>query len=101
MLIYWVAIGARTANKLSPPCLKGYALPILKRLSCPHELRLQVKAMQMIQPMRRALVSLEKHIATMSVRPIRCVICAGTCSEVGKDFVHSSVFYTIRPAIDL
>lgn len=42
MLIYWVAIGARTANKLSPPCLKGNALPILKTLSCSLKLRLQV-----------------------------------------------------------
>lgn len=34
MLIHWVAIGARTANKLCPPCLKGNALPILKTLCC-------------------------------------------------------------------
>lgn len=32
MMIDWVAIGARTASKLSPPCLKGNALPILKTL---------------------------------------------------------------------
>lgn len=32
MMIYWVAIGARIASKLSPPCLKGNALPILKTL---------------------------------------------------------------------
>lgn len=43
MLIYWVAIGARTANKLSPPCLKGNALPILKTLSCSLGLRWQVQ----------------------------------------------------------
>lgn len=42
MMSYWVAIGARTANKLSPPCLKGNALPILKTLPCFLELRLQV-----------------------------------------------------------
>lgn len=42
MLIYWVAIGARTANKLSPPCLKGNARPILKTLSPSLKLRLQV-----------------------------------------------------------
>lgn len=34
MMSYWVAIGARAANKLSPPCLKGNALPILKTLPC-------------------------------------------------------------------
>lgn len=42
MMIYWVAIEARTANKLSPPCLKGNALPILKTLSRSLQLRLQV-----------------------------------------------------------
>lgn len=42
MMSYWVAIGARTANKLSPPCLKGNALPILKTLRGFLELRLQV-----------------------------------------------------------
>ena len=51
MLIYWVAIGARTANKLSPPCLKGNALPILKTLSCDPKLRLQVgDANPIVQP---------------------------------------------------
>lgn len=51
MLIYWVAIGARTANKLSPPCLKGNALPILKTLSCAPKLRLQVgDANPIVQP---------------------------------------------------
>lgn len=42
MMSYWVAIGARTANKLSPPCLKGNALPILKTLPGFLDLRLQV-----------------------------------------------------------
>lgn len=42
MMIYWVAIGARTASKLSPPCLKGNALPILKTLPWSLKLRLQV-----------------------------------------------------------
>lgn len=42
MTSYWVAIGARSANKLSPPCLKGNALPILKTLPGFLELRLQV-----------------------------------------------------------
>lgn len=32
MMSYRVVIGARTANKLSPPCLKGNALSILKTL---------------------------------------------------------------------
>lgn len=40
MMSCWVAIEARTANKLSPPCLKGNALPILKMLPGFLELRL-------------------------------------------------------------
>lgn len=50
MLIYWVAIGARTANKLSPPCLKGKALSILKMLSRSFKFRLQVASMPIVKP---------------------------------------------------
>lgn len=42
MMIYWVAIGARIASKLCPPCLKGNALPILKTLPLSPKLWLQV-----------------------------------------------------------
>lgn len=84
MMSYWVAIGARTANKLSPPCLKGNGLPILKTLPGFLELRLQVNDGKKHRYLRGGFFHLEGKTkqknkpaeVTSIIDWNHCVICA-------------------------
>lgn len=76
MMVYWVAIGARTANKLSPPYLKGNALAILKSLPCSPKLRLQVGDADQCEPCG----GFTWNRPGRPISLIHCVICAHECS---------------------
>lgn len=90
MMIYWVAIGARTASKLSPPCLKGNALPILKTLRCSQVKATSRRCKAIVSPaVGSTWRNQEASLATPIISLIHCVICAHkyscSCNRLAKD----------------